>query len=274
MSLKVATWNTLRGLADQSRAPEQLELIKRIDADVAIFTEAYGDNEETVLDATLDVLSGLGYTYKTATYDDRDDRQDRHGYLVISRVSSEFRVMSLLSRSVIAGMVIDPDTFEPIEFVGAHLDDRTETRRLKAVKDLPSIIGRTGPAIFAGDLNTFDGNSRRAHLVRRLAPIAQLLENGEPEFGVAHLSLKDKLARAGSLGRRVGEMAEGTAFAALEKQGFTSADSMQQPTYTFAGRDLLQLDHIMTRSLETSDFTIYPERSGSDHYAISTVITT
>jgi endonuclease/exonuclease/phosphatase family metal-dependent hydrolase len=273
MSLKVATWNTLRGLADEARSNEQLELIKHMDADVALFTEAYGDTEESALAPALDVLSGLGYLLKTATYDDHDERQDRHGYLAISRVSSEFRVMSLFSRSVIAGMIIDPDTFEPIEFVGAHLDDRAESRRIKAVEDLPSIIGRQGPAIFAGDLNTFDGASRRAHLVRRLAPVAHLLENGEPVFGAEYKSLRDKFARAGSLGRRMGEMAEGTAFAALQKQGFTDADALQQPTYSFRSHDLLQLDHIMTRELVVSDFTVYADRCGSDHYAISATIT-
>jgi len=65
------------------------------------------------------------------------------------------------------------------------------------------------------------------------------------------------------------EMAIGTALQVLEDANFVDADPNHQPTSHIGGIGLAQIDHLMYRGLEASNFQRYNTGKRSDHYMIS-----
>ncbi|MDB5185351.1 MAG: hypothetical protein JWN38_1159 [Candidatus Saccharibacteria bacterium] len=271
MSLAVAAWNVKSGLGNPETSSEIIAAVDAMDVDVAIFSEAYTAGETDNLEAALAGFRALGYTSVVhAENDDADHRLDRRATMVISRVGGSIDVVRLVSRNAMLLELIDPDTDVRLKMVGAHLDDRRETTRVKQTT-LASQLLEGDPALVVGDLNAMPRIGFRQNFLNDLRPLTTRLPYQYPTELEPKIS---KLNRFSNIAYRLGDMATGDAIAVLRSAGFIDADHRYSPTF----KGVAQLDHILVKrgdsEVSAANFQRYPKKKLSDHRAISATILT
>jgi endonuclease/exonuclease/phosphatase family metal-dependent hydrolase len=164
MAFRVGSWNIHNGFSDGSKVEPIVMAVDRMGVDAIIFPEAYDDNQENTdaLEEALESLKILGYKALSHSYDDQNNRSDQHGFVWASRITGTTTFEPLGERLAAYSVLTDPDTDTAVEVYGAHLDDRSEKKRLEAIKDL-KIDGI--PTILAGDLNSMDRHDYRVHVL-------------------------------------------------------------------------------------------------------------
>ena len=130
--------------------------------------------------------------------------------------------------------------------------------RRKQTEALLAQIDPNRPTVIAGDMNSMHRDDPRARALRIVAPVTELLPQGEPG------KRQSIIALVGSLASRLTMMAEGGPIDMLEQAGYKDAGSRRQATMGF-----VQLDHIMVPEwMEVTDFTVQPMKGLSDHRAV------
>lgn len=258
MSIEIAAWNMRQAFSDPDRAADATEAVKKLDADIAILTEAYV--EDRLDDRDLSSLKNAGYEDVHVEYDDcyayRDGRLKQR-LLILSRLAMESQVEKTGIRN---SALVDIEDFEgsPLQIIGVHFDDRREQDRLSAVDALqasPNTHLGHG-TILAGDLNTMHSDSLRAMALRSRM------------FGSIAERVPHK--RTKGLSTRVHEMAYGTTIEHLGELGLESADTRRRATIGLGRIALFQIDHIMHSSdLQPRDFQTHSRVNISDHVPIS-----
>lgn len=280
MSVEVACWNASDNFADPQKSRGALEVIKHADADIAVFSEAYRETERSsyALKETVDDLSRLGYSVSRVLYSDTDGRGDRHGLVVINRLGCEAQRLDMDTRSgLVVRNVPRTGSSATYDFMGMHLDDRTEDGRLDQTGFVLSAVREDVPTILAGDLNTMKGDLPIARMFRAAGVASKMLGTIDPEEYklLQGIDRKKKIpARVGSLLERLSMMAEGKTMAALENAGFRDTHTLHQPTINMFGKiAVAQLDHIMV----TEHFTVLEAKKPvntpfSDHRLVAATV--
>ncbi|HVX23968.1 MAG TPA: endonuclease/exonuclease/phosphatase family protein [Candidatus Saccharimonadales bacterium] len=271
MAIELAAWNVAKGLGIDERAPQVLEGIKRLDADVVVLSEAWATDDNTspdfiheVIGRTMEFAGRYGYrSYDPVPYKDADTT--RHGapagfeqyLLVMGRENPAVRwaqPIRLGTRNALSMHVTDPQAHHDVYMIGAHFDDRSEALRLGMASALLKRIDLQRPFVLAGDLNAMHHDARSARFLRsKLA-----------EMAASHLPGD----RAKWLGSRLLEMGDGRTMGMLARAGLKEADPKHQRTFTFSHVRFGQMDHIMTNRVVTDQFKTH-KLPGSDHRAIS-----
>lgn len=277
MAIKVASWNVegrLHGYQKQGRgtAAHILQEIARLDADVLVLPEFYMDS---LPESVADALAKQGYTITETGYGDvgrSELERQRWGEMHISIVSrlpvSDAQVIRPAGlRNLVLCQVTDPRTGQKLRVVAVHLEDRTEAMRVAQANELAEIVRRSSmPTVLLGDFNATWHEGRAKWLTA--APARSLAKR------IPHGELRSMAVRAA-------EMARGEALAILARAGLRDADPRHRPTATPKLRftpylpsvRLLQIDHMLVPSgIRVSGFTVHAD-GGSDHRAISAVLT-
>lgn len=276
MAVELMAWNVRDGFGDAERSTELVEQVKLHAPDLAFFSEAVSEEkiQSEEFSHSLETFRTLGYVAAHSLYDDDDGRLDRHGALMLNRLSGarlrHSSVLRMHSRNALQWHYADPATNVVVRVAGAHLDDRREQRRLlqavtliESMKSSDSAAEET-PQIIAGDLNAMHGHNAKARLLRAVKPLAELLPTSEPG------QLTSRTARIGSLATRLCGMADGSTLDFIEQMGFTDIDFRHRPTKGFAN-----LDHIfISAGLSSENFCVHDKHPYSDHRAISAKIVT
>lgn len=257
-------------------SPEHIvEAIKRLNSDIVFLPEAF-DGSKKVESDILYRLEELNYSFVAVPYNEHSDRQfqavvDPH-MLFLSKLEvvrhQECRPGDI--RNMIVADVIDPASHQVVRFFGVHLDDRNEENRLCQLDDLvPLITASEFPAVVMGDFNAMYSSSMIARFLRN-----QLTRNVLDLL--PHHQIKDVL-------RRLSQMAIGDTLQKLEGMtDLVGADAEKRPTTTPKMRGLewmpsirlAQIDHIfVSPDIKVGNLSIAKD-GGSDHRAISAVITT
>jgi endonuclease/exonuclease/phosphatase family metal-dependent hydrolase len=234
-NLEIVSWN----LEDKLNDPHLQTSILEVEPDIAVFPEAHPEN--TVLDAaTTARFHNAGYDVYDKDYDDDDGRKDRHSLVVIAKpeLVRAADPVYLVGRHAIRLTMHDGS-----EFMGVHLDDRRERRRLAQAATAVRSLGET--AIVAGDLNATYREGKWPRVLRALKPFTYLLPASEPD-PEREGSLGYKLGRPGSLAQRLTGMASGKTMESFRAANFIDADRKHVPTKTL-GPIGVQIDHILYR---------------------------
>lgn len=276
MPLRIASWNIEGRLSDlainQRGTPEHiLRSIERLNADILFLAEACSITG--VVDQTRRGITQLGYHIFEVPYDEGGTVRLKAGVyepsmMLLSKLpfthTETVRLGSL--RNAIAARVEDPVSGKQLRILGVHLDDRSETLRLKQVPDLIRLIQATNEStVVMGDFNALHGRDLLPSRLLRSLPLRM----------AAKYILSDIALRAV-------DMAKGdTLRQLLGEAKLHEADFWHRPTSTpkIRGREwlpsirLLQIDHIfVSPGLQTRRFTVARD-GGSDHRAISAMIT-
>ena len=274
--MKVLSWNIegrLSSFSEGRGSPTHiLSEIERHDADVVILPEA-SEGDEISVDIN-EAITSLGYATYTAYYQDKGTRQYAAEINPTIKILSRLPV-SYTSRSRYGDIrnnlivdVVDLKTQETIRIFGIHLDDRNEKNRIMQMEDIVHEI-RTSPypVVLAGDFNAMHAEDSKAKIVRavlrprltRLAPAMLMMD----------------------IVGRVYEMASGSVLAMLEDKGnvrpadlrfhATATPKLRGQTWLPSVR-MIQIDHIyVSADITLNGFEVAPD-GGSDHRAISAII--
>ncbi len=277
--MKIATWNVegrLSRFAQESMrgSPEQIiREIERLDADVLFLPEAF-DKSRPVEDHILSMIDELEYAKFEASYDDIGDRQyaatiNPH-MMLLSRVPLQSSKIVRLggSRNAVLAQVDEPQTGKSLRIICVHLDDRSETNRIKQVNDLvPLIKSSNVPTIVMGDFNAMHKESLSARVLRT--------------FLVKRAVRHWPHARSKDIMHRLLEMATGdTMSRILGQTKLIDIDSKMRPTTTpkMRGQEwmpsvrMVQIDHMfVSPDVKAAHFEIGRD-GGSDHRAISVAL--
>lgn len=261
-------WNVRDGLGDGERAPQILQKLQEIEPDVAILSEANRTTtgDSVVMTASLEQLKAAGYLTERITYDDTDDRPDKHELVLIKRRQTmgeaAIKAVRLGSRNALwTRLEVAPRRF--ITYIGAHLDDRSEQSRLDQITDLRRFLTDMTPKIFEGDLNSMVADDWKAQLLR---PLRYVLPNNVGSVLLEHGSFAYKL----SLGRRVIDMANGQTLRELERLGLRNVHELLEPTMA-SKFPIFKIDHCYASPrLQVVRHVVHEHDPVSDHRAIST----
>jgi endonuclease/exonuclease/phosphatase family metal-dependent hydrolase len=266
MAVEVFAWNVADGFSDQERSANILKVVQQQQPTAAVFSEAWHESEAHLLDDVLEAFEGLGYAVTPILYEDAEERDDRHGILGIVRteaVDKPSRSIRLASRSAIHLSMADPESDDPIDLFGVHLNDRNESSRLEQAHALLEIIGDSSPAVVGGDFNAMH---RRGVWPQVLAVTAPLL-HPIPEINYAPDYTPPKVHHILDGLRRASEMACGSTLQAFADVDFRDAHPQHRPTML-----MFNVDHILARGLQVIDRQIHAKTPDSDHQAISAVL--
>lgn len=266
MAVEVMAWNVLDAFSDENRARGILQVVQEQRPDTAIFSEAWREGKDKLLDNVLDDLDRGGYTVAYGLYEDNDGRQDRHGIIGIVRselvADQKPQLISLGSRNAVHMPVVNRATGgETVcDFFGVHLDDRSEQRRLDQAIRLIAVAHFSGQVVVGGDLNAMHRADPRAKALRFVRPIAKRMPTVEPRPDFK----PPKLKRIGSLASRLTDMATGTTLGLFEEAGFRDTDMHRKPT-----KGPFNIDHILVRGVAAFGQRTHDENPLSDHRAVS-----
>jgi hypothetical protein len=269
MAVEVMAWNVLGAFSDESRAKGILQAIQEQRPGTAVFSEAYREDKDHLLDNVLEELDRNGYTTVYGLYEDDDGRQDRHGIIGIVRneimANDKPQIISLGSRNAVRMPLLHSaaNAERVVDFFGVHLDDRSEQRRLAQAERLIAVAKFSGQAVIGGDLNAMHRTDSLARALRMVHPVAKRMPTVEPRPDFR----PPKLKRIGSLASRLTDMATGTTLQQLESAGFEDADRSHQPT-----KGPFNLDHILVKGLVASGYHAHAKTPLSDHRAISATL--
>lgn len=276
MILQIASWNIEGRLSKTNTkkrgSPDQItNSIRKIDADVLVLLEAHSENSLDNLES-VQQLADMGYRLFSVPYqDDLASRSDTYTHqlslMLLSRLPIDsFKTIRLGdTRNALIATMQDKSK-QPFRIIGLHLDDRSESTRLRQVQDLSKIIYESQlPTIVVGDFNAMHGEDLwPAKLLRSKS--SQLLAN----FILPNITL------------RTIEMARGETLKLLQiNTGLRDVDTKHRPTTTPKMRGLewmpsirlIQIDHIfVSNNIKVNRFKIAHD-GGSDHRAITANLT-
>lgn len=270
MAVEIMAWNVLDAFSDESRAKGVLQVVQEQHPDAAVFSEAWREDKDHLIDDVLEDLDGNGYTVTHGLYADDDGRQDRHGIIGIVRnevvADNKPQIVSLGSRNAVHMPLLNMtgnNTETILDFFGVHLDDRSEQRRLAQVERLIAATEFSGKIAIGGDLNAMHRADPLARTLRMVRPIVQRMPTiaPRPDFK------PPRLKRIGSLASRLTDMATGTTLQQLESAGFVDADTSHQPT-----KGPFNLDHILLKGLVAFSQRTHEKSHLSDHRAVSALV--
>lgn len=261
MAIKVASWNILDGFSKEDHIDPIIDIVRSMEADVAVFPEAYDDNRPDFVEDVTERFKELDYETIHGPYEPLDDHEERHGIMAISRLGTSGRLFRLGVFNAVQLFPVDPVTKTTINFVGAHFDDRRETSRLIQARQLVQELFQDQRAnVLAGDLNAMHGGDLRTRLIGNRA--------------VGSLARHVPHARAQSIATRLHGMASGTTIELLETNSLRDADPSHQPTWPSRWPQFV-LDHIMiSADIHPTAFEIHPANRLSDHNAITATLQT
>lgn len=256
--LKIMTWNIADGLSDESRALPIAEVIADHEPDIIVLQEGLKEGAEIDKDA-LSILENHVGAITKISYEDSDDRLDRHELVAISKPEyGEPNIVRGMGRNALHFC------FDETELLGMHGLDRHATwlnmhelARLSQIRKYLEHM-RTNDemtSIVAGDMNDIHKGTRVAKLLRAARWGADLLPSREPGLPAVNLeSVKDlapyvhaKVGRLGSLSQRLASYAEGLVTDELDTMGFEDLDPEHTPTMS-KGPLKVQLDRVMVRN--------------------------
>jgi endonuclease/exonuclease/phosphatase family metal-dependent hydrolase len=272
MAINVLSWNVADALSDHGRMPNVVNAVISGEPDVGVFSEAYRDSKSTddILEAAIAKLKAEGYDIIHGSYEDSDDREDRHGMLAISRVGMTASITRLSIRNAVE-LQLSGATLEGVSttLYGVHGDDRREQHRLVQYGSLGNrVVAMSAKEglILAGDANCMHGSDGRSRLLRAVRPLTAQLPHVEPVAPGIKSPIRQRLI---SVASRITEMADGGTVALLGEMGLQDADTQHYPTMP-ARFPVIQIDRIMTNNvLRTSNHRVHERHPGSDHRAIS-----
>lgn len=276
MSLKIASWNIEGRLSEKGNVKRGtdkhiIESIKKLDADILVLLEAHSENSIDEVESKQQLVD-MGYNIHSVTYDDdglklrADSYASQLSLMILSKFPIDhIEIVSLggIRNSLIA--TIQFETNKIFRIIGVHLDDRSETTRVKQIKDLTKIVNQSDiPTIVMGDFNAMHSSDFwPARMLRSY--IAKLLSN----FILPGIS------------SRAIEMARGDCLKFLQSNtNLSDADPKHRPTSTPKMRGfewlpsirLIQIDHIfISKNIAINNFQIAQD-GGSDHRAVSAEI--
>jgi len=279
MAIRVAAWNLegrlttyLRG--NRGQPHHILQEIGNINPDVAIFSEAYVNTPDDMVNETL---HEWGYEWHDTPYHDIDRDAAEVGMFgePHMRVVSKLPIINAQVhrfgnvRNMITFEVQDPETEQTVLLLGTHLDDRTEASRLQQIDEIIEYLdAKTQPIIMLGDFNAMWPKGRA--LVFR-SKLAHALARRIPK----------SLFRSAAV--RLAEMAQGSTMMRLHSEAkLVDVDHFCRSTSTPKLRDvsylpaipLIHIDHILiSPTLKAHDYRVEKD-GGSDHRAISATIRT
>jgi len=274
--VRVAAWNVEGRLASYLNekggrgTPEHiLRGIEALDADILVLPEAYNGS---AADPSVDKrLEELNYDWFDTPYDDpnREEEIAMYGKSHI-RLASRLGFVSKKvmrfggERTLLVGIVEEPESKKQLQVIATHLEDRSEAQRQRQIDDIVTYINASGTdTVLLGDLNAMWPGIPAA-LIGSFATriFVNILPPGD---------LKSELSR-------LREMATGSTMRRLcEEATLRDADPRHRATVTpkkrnlpyLPGIRLCQIDHILiSRQLSATDFRVWPD-GGSDHRAIS-----
>lgn len=254
-SLEIVSWNLRDGLNDSEVQTSILDT----EPDLAVFPEGHAEGVSLAA-GTVSRFHNAGYDIYDKTYDDNDGRKDRRSLVVIAKPE----LVSVAHSVYVAGRHAIRLTLEGgTQFMGVHLDDRGEKRRLAQAEVVVRSLGET--AIVAGDFNDMYRNVGQAPLLRLARPL-NVLHSRDPESGRKSSKL--------SYAQRLNGMARGKVMQLLAEADFEDAGSDHTPTMVekVAPGVVIkaQLDHIMYRgNVAVKQQTIVEDADNlSDHKRI------
>ena len=283
MAEKILSWNVQDGLGDEAR---QLDIVDRVvseDVDIAVFQQAYktpadqdSRNTELLIHAAVHAFQVEGYLVRYENYDDKDARNDKHGFMAISRLPGSLGTRRYGGRNFVRIEAAETTSRAPLVVYGVHLDDRSECSRKQQVQNLlieSEVRDYAKHVVVAGDFNAMHGDDWRARLLRSwpVRKLAESLPTTDPEPEVT----LSKTERFGGLLQRLSQMGAGTVMREFTLEGFTDADSTRQVTVP-SKHPFVSLDHILlSEAVEAAEHTVHREWSEadiSDHLAISALV--
>lgn len=274
MIIKLYSQNALDGFSRPDTAGEYVGIMRHINPDAAVLTEAYQAGTEAALQKPIKQIESLGYYVFHGPYDEQDDRRDRHGLLLAIRkqlVAEKKPCLTRIGKHNIIESWLQYKKNQPIHLLGMHLDDRNESRRQTELDDLLELIDINNiPTILTGDMNSAHRadakgkpftKARWIHLLVVLKLWPKTDPTGQP--------MPNNASRKGSVFYRLHEMASGKTIKRMVDAGFTDADSKHRPTYS-ADSPYAQLDHtLVSKHFKVKSFEV-PYEGSSDHRGIVT----
>jgi endonuclease/exonuclease/phosphatase family metal-dependent hydrolase len=274
--MKIASWNvegrlTLSTQKRRGTPAKILSMIEKIDADIFVLPEAYGDQPAKGVDSRL---RELGYEWRDIRYNELDRKYTNGSVNLHIRVLSRFKIIKTEhlrwndARSLLSVIIEDPQSGQNIRIIATHLDERSEQRRLAQLKDAITFINSVSlPTVMMGDFNAM-------HLDDRSKLIQSKAVRSASRF-IPHKRMEHRALT-------LIEMASGSALKLLESEtNLRDIDPRHRPTTTPKLKEMewmpsirmAQIDHIfVSPDIETFDFKVARD-GGSDHRAISANIT-
>lgn len=278
MSIKLACWNIEGRLARYDGGhgrgtPELiLEYIRRLDADVLVLPEAYLNAPAPGVNQAL---TAMGYQWYDTKYNDtlHDEDVAKWGYPFM-RVLYRIPVTHIETkrwgdiRNLPLIVTKDPATNRQVHIIATHLDDITEDRRLKQVRDVVDYIKDCKDSVvMVGDFNAMWHEGWRRSLSTSFARWCIRL--------VPSKELRDVLTR-------LSRMAEGKVMQLLKAEGgLMDADPKHRPTTTPKMRGmpwmpsirLMQIDHVLASKGVDATIPVIGKDGGSDHRSLTVIVT-
>jgi endonuclease/exonuclease/phosphatase family metal-dependent hydrolase len=278
VAIKVAAWNiegrlTQYGPLTHGQPVDILSEIKHLNADILVLPEAYLRKPDKTVD---DSIKQLKYEYRDASYGNQERDWSKEFLSVIPsiRILSKLKILESEIicfgeiRNLITITVQDPKTKKYILIIATHLDDRSETSRLRQSKDISEYIKtKNMPTIMLGDFNAMwihdiKGRILNLSLIRFVA------------YHFPIKIIKDFLVR-------VCEMSKGDTLNFLEKNASLKATTLRHtPTVSPRNRtfpwmpyiSIFQIDHILITNQLASTNMIIINNKNSDHSIVSATI--
>lgn len=244
------------------------------------------------------------HTLQVVPYNSGDGRHDDHYKVVGIRNDLDVIGMNFVRLGEAAegrrtfGATIEVDG-SPVRVLPVHLPDRPRATRVAQARTIATMMDGAPHALVIGDMNTIHKSTWQARLLRnplvrglfRLLPAA---EPGRPDqitlpnipgplgrvvtTAAGKLAARfPKIARFGSLGQRLTDMAEATKgggpLEVLESDAHMTVignlREISRPLFRWRGRQLgVRIDHAMQRGLQVLDARIIPSEGASDHDAL------
>jgi|GEM_PF-2532732 len=233
--------------SQQQSAERVMRLIKHHKPAAAIFTEAWAEGEEALLDDVTTAFHDMGYQVERTLNDDDGEeppRVDRHGMMGIVRnprlTEGQSGDVRLGTRNALVLPLVDRRTDTELKLYGLHLDDDNEARRLAQAKELIRITDDDEALLIGGKFNAMYRSDVKTNVIRTLGVAARILPAVHPREGAD----PTKLQRFASLSVRSGDMAQGGTMRAFQAADFIDADPRHQPT-----KGPFSLDRFVSRGL-------------------------
>ncbi|HSX06049.1 MAG TPA: hypothetical protein VLF69_06310 [Candidatus Saccharimonadales bacterium] len=254
--IQIASCNVKDALANADRSLELLDWVAMEQPAVAVFTEAYPASDPGDLPVAVAEFRRMGYAVRHVRQEISDDRPDAHGILMIAKKdqmrSRRIKVIKLAGRRALLAQMRDGDeeTGEAYDVFGHQGNDRDDKWRLADIQALGRCIfggaerGRPMPtAVVTG--NTVERRGLVPHCLSAAGRVINkfvergLLPSAPPNPNDPPAGLK----RGINVAQRLGLMASGKAYRALQRLTLQNADPSMQPTMRKYGLPV-KTDHI------------------------------
>lgn len=266
-SVTVASWN----IHDQLSTASVRRKVLALDADIIVLPEAYAEDargSQELKAAFHDIEATTDYEVHYVLYDDADDRTDRHGFVVLTKLQLEATVELLnIGRNVFVVRVDD------LRVVCVHFDDREPATRDYQACELLQAAEFWEHVVIIGDFNVTHHSTLLGRFLssRPVSWVIDRLPKGQPG------TKQSAVARLGSLAERLRGMTTSYLMSdfALRPDGlFYDADVKERKTKLVSSRihiAMAQLDHVLYRGAYVKKFQRH-KVYGSDHLPIEALI--